>query len=321
MERDAATAARELPSTTRDGVEMTIRANIEFPSEVELALRFGARGVGLYRSEFLFLTQSPQLPSEEEHYHTYRQIAEQVAPHPAIIRTLDLGGEKYFHEVLGNQESNPVLGLRAVRLCLQRLDIFRPQLRGLLRAATQENLQIMLPLVTTPDEILQVRRLLAEEAEQLRSEGVAVRGDVPLGIMVEVPAAAIAADVLAREADFFSLGTNDLIQYSLAVDRGNEAVSYLYQPLHPGVLRMVRFVADSARRQGIPVAMCGEMAADVAAIGLLIGLGLRELSVQPRSVAAVRRAVSGVDSREAEEWAERQLDLPSGVWRGQETAS
>ena len=290
----------DLPSVTRDGVEIKVRANIEFPGEVEAALRYGARGIGLYRSEFLFLARAPDFPTEEEHYRTYRDIAEHMAPQPVVIRTLDLGGEKYFHEVLEHhEESNPVLGLRAVRLCLKRPDIFRPQLRGLLRAATAGNLRVMLPLVTVPDEIREVRRLLAGEAESLRAEGVEVRADVPLGIMIEVPAAATAADILARDADFLSIGTNDLIQYALAVDRGNESVSYLYQPTHPGLLRMLRFIAESGERQGIPVSLCGEMAANPASLASLVGLGIRELSVQPRAIPAIREAVRQLDAGDA----------------------
>jgi phosphotransferase system enzyme I (PtsI) len=305
---------RDLPAVTRDGVEVAIRANIELPREIEMALRYGAQGIGLYRSEFLFLGHSPRLPTEEDHYRTYLDVAGRVAPHPAIVRTLDLGGEKYFHEVLGRPGGNPVLGLRGIRLCLARPDIFVPQLRGLLRAAAERpNLKAMLPLVTNPDEIRQVRGMLAAQTQQLAAAGLAARGDLELGIMIEVPAAALAADVLAREADFFSIGTNDLIQYALAVDRGDESVAHLYQPLHAGVLRMVRMAIDSAAKHGRPVAMCGEMAADVESVGLLVGLGLRELSVQPRAIAAVRRAVRATHAagalRQAEELLEGQ---PSG---------
>jgi len=298
-------------AVTRDGVEVTLRANIEFASEVEAALRYGAQGIGLYRSEFLFLARSPELPSEEDHYRTYLQIAEGSAPHTAVIRTLDLGGEKYFHEVLQRDESNPVLGLRGVRFCLKRPDIFRPQLRGLLRAAAHGNLQMMLPLVTTPDEIWEVRQLLAEEADRLKAEGLEARADIPLGIMIEVPAAATAADILAAEADFFSIGTNDLIQYALAADRGNESVAYLYQPLHPGLLRMLKFIIDSAAQHGIPVSLCGEMAADPAVVALLVGLGLRELSVQPRALAQVREAVRKVEAGQAGRMAEQALNRPT----------
>jgi phosphotransferase system enzyme I (PtsI) len=307
IERRSLDTERDLPTRTRGGVEIAVRANIEFPGELGHALAFGAQGTGLYRSEYLFLSHSPHLPSEEVHYRTYRSIAESVAPHPAVIRTLDLGGEKYFHEVLDRDEPNPVLGLRAVRLCLKRPDLFAPQLRGLLRAATHSNLRIMLPMVTNPDEIRAVRRLIAREVEQLKAEGTAARADLPVGIMIEVPGAAASADLLAREADFFSLGTNDLIQYALAVDRGNESVSYLYQPTHPGVLRMLKFVVDSAADHGIPLSVCGEMAADVETVALLVGLGVRELSVQPRAIASVRQMIREMDRREAVRDAARAL--------------
>jgi phosphotransferase system enzyme I (PtsI) len=296
------------PAVTRDGVEVHLRANIEFQGQVDRALRLGAEGIGLYRSEFLFLTRAPELPTEDEHYRNYRDLGERVAPHPAMIRTLDLGGEKYFHEVLVPNEPHPVLGLRGIRLCLSRPDIFRPQLRGLLRAAAHADIRIMIPLVTARDEIRAVRRLLAEEADSLRVEGVECRAEIPVGIMVEVPAAATTADLLAREADFFSIGTNDLVQYALAADRDNESVAYLAQPLHPAVLRLVRFVVQSAAERGIPVALCGEMAADPAATALLIGLGLRELSVQPRAIPAVRSAIQEVDSARAAGLAEEVLE-------------
>ena len=298
-EERAIEEARDVPVHTRDGTEIVLRANIEFPGEAETALRFGAQGVGLYRSEFLFLTHSPDLPSEEDHYETYRAVARGVAPHPAVIRTLDLGGEKYFQRISGRPEANPVLGLRAVRFCLQRPDIFRPQLRGLLRAAVEDNLKVMIPLVTTVEETREVRKLLYEEAEALKSQGFQARADVPLGVMIEVPAAALATDVLARDVDFLSLGTNDLIQYALAVDRGNESVDYLYQPDHPGVTRLIRLVVEGANRCGKPLTLCGEMAADPDATALLLGVGLREFSVQPRAIPAVRHAIASVDVAEA----------------------
>ena len=297
--------------TTADGVAIELRANVEFANEVDRARRYGARGIGLYRSEFLFLQRSPRFPSEDEHFETYRAIASSIAPHPTVIRTLDLGGEKYFHEVLDRGESNPVLGLRGVRLCLKRPDIFRPQLRGLLRAAAEFDVRVMIPLVTFVDEVREVRRLLAEEAAALRADGIACRSEMPLGIMIEVPAAAIAADHLAREVDFFSIGTNDLIQYALAVDRGNESVSYLYQPYHPAVLRMLRFVIESAADANIPVAMCGEMAGDPDHVEILLGLGLRELSVQPRALARIRAAIAATDTRFAADRARTALDLSS----------
>ncbi len=316
-QRDATmAAAASLPAVTRDGVEVVLRANIEFPQEVGNAVRYGARGIGLYRSEFLFLSRAPDFPTEEEHYRTYRELAEKVQPHPAVIRTLDLGGEKYYHEVLDRTETNPVLGLRAVRFCLKRPDIFRPQIRGLLLAAAHADVRIMIPLVTTAEEIRQVRGLVADEAASLRSEGKTFRGDVPVGAMVEVPAAAATADLLAKESDFLSIGTNDLIQYSLAVDRGNESVAYLYEPLHPAVLRMLHFVVRSGAERGIAVSLCGEMAADPQMAGLLVGLGLRELSVQPRAIAAVRDAIRKIDASAAEKLAEDVLDQPSALHVG-----
>ncbi len=305
-------SVRDLPAVTADGTEITIRANIEFAREVDRALDFGAHGIGLYRSEFLFLSRAPAMPTEEEHYETYCEICSKVAPHPAVIRTLDLGGEKYFHQVIQADDPHPVLGLRAIRLCLRRPDIFLPQLRGLLRAAAQHsNLRVMLPLVTTLQEIRDVRKLMAREAERLESAGHEVRTDFPLGIMIEVPAAALAADVLAVEADFFSIGTNDLIQFALAVDRGSDSLAELYQPSHPGVLRMLECVVNGAREQGIPVAVCGEMAADPQLVQLLLGLGVRELSVQPRAIGPVREALRNLDLQASERLALEALGYPA----------
>ncbi len=299
------------PAVTRDGQEVVLRANIEIPAQVDLAVRCGARGVGLYRSEFLFVTRFPRIPSEEEHYQAYREMAERVAPHPAVIRTLDLGGTAYVPASEALAESNPVLGLRAVRLCLRRPDIFVPQLRGLLRAAAHGEIRILVPLVTTREEIVEVRALLAREVRRLREEGHACRESMALGAMVETPAAAVIADQLARDCDFLSVGTNDLIQYALAVDRGNESVGHLYEPLHPAVLRMVEFVARSGRSRGIPVSLCGEMAADPRLVGLLLGLGLRELSVEPRVLASVAEAVRRVDAERAAILARRAMDCRS----------
>jgi phosphotransferase system enzyme I (PtsI) len=312
-------SARDLPAVTRDGVQVTIRANIEFPAEVERVRRFGARGIGLYRSEFLYLGHAPELPGEEEHYRTYAEVAAGVAPDPAVIRTLDLGGEKYFDRVLRRSEENPVLGLRGVRFSLARPEIFRPQLRGLLRAAAErDNIRVMLPVVTMAEEIRAVRRLLEQEASSLREEGHEVDPGLPLGIMIEVPAAALAADSLAREVDFFSIGTNDLIQYALAVDRGNEWLDRLTRPFHPGLLRLIKWVVDGGRAAGIPVALCGEMASDSRAVGLLLGLGLREFSVHPRAVGTVREAVRGLDCRRSEQLAQEALERPTASDVGQD---
>lgn len=294
------TSVHDLPAVTRDGHLIVLRSNIEFPDEVAQARRLGSQGIGLFRSEFLFLRRAPMLPTEEEHFATYSNLAEQVGSDPVVVRTLDLGGEKYAPGLLESVGHYPSLGLRGIRLCLQRPDLFLPQLRALLRVGARcGNLRVMLPLVTQAAEVEAVRSLLAREARDLEAQGVAVRADLPLGIMIEVPAAAMAADVLLRQVEFCSLGTNDLVQYALAVDRGNEALAHHYDPCHPGILRMIQAVVGSATRLDVPIASCGEMAGDPTGARLLIGLGLRELSVQPRALTSIRDAVRGIDSAQA----------------------
>jgi len=300
---------RELATVTRDGVRVHLMANIDLPEEVDEAVRFGAEGVGLYRSEFLYIEKSPEQPTEEEHYRLYRHIVETAAPHPAIIRTYDLGGRKLAREMMDTREENPVLGLRGIRLTLARREVFRPQLRGLFRAALHGDLWIMLPMVSTLEEIREFRSYTAEVMAELERDGVPFRRDIKLGSMIEVPAAALIADALATEVDFFSIGTNDLIQYSLAVDRNNEHVAHLYQPLHPAILRMLRFVVASAEKAGIEVSLCGEMAADARFASVLVGLGLRRLSVSPRLVPKIKTWIRELDSRHLAEVTSRCLDL------------
>ena len=300
-------ATRELDSRTRDGVEVFLMANIDLPEEVDEASSYGAAGVGLYRSEFLYIEKSPELPTEDDHVEIYRRMIESAAPHPAIIRTYDLGGRKLAREVMSNEEENPVLGLRGIRLTLARPEVFRTQVRGLLRAAVHGDLWVMLPLVSTLDEVKRFRDFADEVAEEMESEGISFRRDFRLGIMIEVPAAALMADVFAREVSFFSIGTNDLIQYALAVDRNNEHVADLYQPLHPGILRVLRFVIDSARNAGIEVSLCGEMAADPRYAMLLVGLGLRRLSMAPSRIPEVKTWIREFSMAELSELAERCL--------------
>ena len=296
---------RELPAVTRDGVAVSLMANIDLPEEVEEATCYGAAGVGLYRSEFLYIEKSPELPSEEEHVAIYRKLIESAAPHPAVIRTYDLGGRKLAAEVMETHEENPVLGLRGIRLTLSRPDIFRTQIRALLRAGLFGDLWVMLPLVSTLDELRSFRAFAADVAAELERDGLPFQRDLRLGVMIEVPAAAVIADLLAREVDFFSIGTNDLIQYSLAVDRNNEHVASLYQPLHPAMLRMLRHVIRSAGEAGIDVGLCGEMGGDTRHALLLIGMGLRRLSMSPRRIPEIKTWLRRMSAAELAELADR----------------
>jgi phosphotransferase system enzyme I (PtsI) len=296
---------RDLEARTRDGVEILLMANVDLPEEIDDVARFGAAGIGLYRSEFLYIERSPELPTEEEHLAVYRRLAEAAAPHPAIIRTYDLGGRKLAREVMHTYEENPVLGLRGLRLTLARPEIFRTQLRALFRAALYGDVWVLLPMVTAFEEVRRFRTFAAEVTGEMRREGVLFREDLKLGVMIEVPAAALIADVLAREVDFFAIGTNDLIQYALAVDRNNEHVADLYQPLHPAILRMLRRVIAEAKAAGIEVSLCGEMASDPRYAPLLIGLGLRRLSMSPRVVPGVKTRVRDLAVEELECLAER----------------
>ena len=313
QEEEEALATRELAATTRDGVEIRLMANIDLPEEIEDMRRFGAAGIGLYRSEFLYIEKSPQLPDEEEHLEIYRRLVEAAAPHPAVIRTYDLGGRKLAREVMATYEDNPVLGLRGIRLTLARPEVFRTQLRALFRAAVHGDLWVMLPLVSTVEEVRSFRAFATEVCDELEHEGIPLRRDVKLGVMIEVPAAAVIADQLAKEVEFFSIGTNDLIQYSLAVDRNNEHVAYLYQPLHPGILRMLHTVIRAARREAVGVSVCGEMAADPRFASLLVGLGLRRLSVSPRVVPSIKTRLRELSVAELEETALRCLDLSTAA--------
>lgn len=306
-------ATRELAAVSLDGVEVTLQANIDLPEEIDEAARFGARGVGLYRSEFLYIEMSPRLPTEEDHLAIYRLLAEAAAPHPAIIRTYDLGGRKLAREVMDTREENPVLGLRGIRLTLARPGVFRTQLRGLLRASVHGEIWIMLPLVSTVEEVRTFRSFAAGIMDELEAEGKPFRRDIKIGAMIEVPSAAVIADLLAREVDFFSVGTNDLIQYSLAVDRNNEQVTYLYQPLHPALLRMLRFSAKSARQAGIAIGVCGEMAGDPRFVPMLLGLGIRRLSMSPRAVPQIKTLLRGLHVGELESVAQECLDLPTAA--------
>ncbi|MDX1999748.1 MAG: phosphoenolpyruvate--protein phosphotransferase [Thermoanaerobaculia bacterium] len=306
-------ATRDLEACTADGTPLALMANIDLPEELPDAVELGAQGIGLYRSEFLYIEKSPELPTEEDHLALYRQMVESAAPHPAIIRTYDLGGRKLAAQILDSIEENPVLGLRGIRLTLARPEVFRIQLRALFRAAAYGDLWIMVPLVSSLDEVRRFRTFCDEVLEELAAEGVLHRRDVKIGIMIEVPSAALIADILAREVDFFSLGTNDLIQYSLAVDRNNEHVADLYQPLHPAILRMLYSVIRAGHAAGIEVSLCGEMATDPRYAALLVGLGLRRLSVTPRLLPQIKTRLRSLAVADLRELAESCLDLPTAA--------
>jgi phosphoenolpyruvate-protein phosphotransferase (PTS system enzyme I) len=306
-------ATRELKAATRDGTVVQLMANVDLVEEIDEARRYGAQGIGLYRSEFLYIERSPELPTEEDHFEVYRRLVEGMSPHPVVIRTFDLGGRKLAREVMDTGEENPVLGLRGIRLTLARPQVFRTQLRGLYRAAAHGNLWVLLPLVSTVDEVRAFRAFADEVIGELEQEGKSFNRDLKLGVMIEVPSAALIADHLAAEVDFFAIGTNDLIQYSLAVDRNNEHVTHLYQPLHPALLRMIRFVVEQADAHDIPVSVCGEMAADPLGAAALIGLGIRRLSVSPRRVPEIKTQIRALDLGKLEAQMPRCTDLPTAA--------
>jgi len=293
---------------TLDNHPTRILANIELPEEVQLALKSGADGVGLYRTEFLYLRQR-QLPTEEELFRDYKKVVEAMRPRQVTIRTLDIGGDKFLSPLEYPQEMNPALGLRAIRFCLKELGIFRIQLKAILRASAHGQVRIMFPLISSIQEMREGRRLLQEVQEELRREGQSFDPQLPVGAMIEVPAAVTLASLLAQEADFFSIGTNDLIQYALAIDRGNKQVSGLYQPLHPAVIRMILQVVEAGRAQEIPVAVCGEMAGDPLYLAILLGLGVDELSMNHMSIPMVKRVIRLINYKEAQEMAHQVLDM------------
>ena len=300
---------RETTSTTRDGRHIVLSANIELPEDVDAVAANGAEGIGLYRTEFLYLNRNT-LPTEDEQYETYRKVAERVRPDPLIIRTFDLGGDKLAPGAVDiSDELNPFLGWRAIRFCLENIDIFKTQLRAILRAAAVGNVKIMFPMISGLDELRGAISVLAECKEELCASKIDIGEKTEVGAMIEIPSAAISADVLAREVDFFSIGTNDLIQYALAVDRVNERIAHLYEPTHPAVIRLLKMIADAAHANDIWVGVCGEMAGDVALIPLLLGLGMDELSAGATLVPRVKRAVQSLSISECRELVEEALKL------------
>jgi phosphotransferase system enzyme I (PtsI) len=300
----------KLKAVTLDRVRASLLANIELPEEVPMAMSLGAEGVGLFRSEFIYL-RTTSLPSEEDHLAVYSRIAKEAAPHPVYIRTLDIGGDKSLPQLNIEQEPNPALGLRAVRFSLRNKPLFRVQLRAILRASQQKNVRILIPMVTEVEEIIEVKDIFEDVKAELRREKEKFDEKIPMGVMIEVPAAASLADLMLREVDYVSIGTNDLIQYFLAVDRSNEFVSYLYKPLHPAVLRLIRSVIQSAQKAGKDVTVCGEMTADPLSAIVLMGFGLRTFSMNPIFIPRIKKAIRSVEAKTAEKIVAEAMKLRS----------
>lgn len=300
---------KDLSGKTLDGVRtVELSANIGTPKDVVSALDNGAEGVGLYRTEFLYMDRET-LPSEEEQYEAYREVAEKMAPRPIIIRTLDIGGDKKLPYLDMPEELNPFLGWRALRLCLDRPHILKTQLKAILMASSYGNIKIMYPMVSGLDEIRRANVILNESKQELKKEGISFDENLEVGIMVEIPSTAVIADMLIKEVDFFSIGTNDLIQYTLAVDRMNEHISHLYEPLHPAVLRLIKNVINASHKAGKWTGMCGEMAGDVSATAILLGMGLDEFSMSASSIPMVKKIIRSITYDEAKQIAEKALSM------------
>lgn len=301
---------KDAESITVDGRKVELAANIGTPSNVEGALKNGAEGVGLFRTEFLYMDKE-SLPTEEEQFESYKAVLEGMEGRPVVIRTLDIGGDKKLPYLKIDEEMNPFLGYRAIRLCLDRKDIFKTQLRALFRASVYGNLKIMFPMISGVAELRQAKAVVEEVKNELRNEGIAFSNDVEIGIMIEIPSAAVISDLLAKEVDFFSIGTNDLIQYTCAVDRMNEKISYLYDPFHPAVLRLIKTVIDNAHKEGKWVGMCGEMAGDARIIPVLLGFGLDEFSMSASSILNARKLIRSLRYEDAKVMADEILNMPT----------
>ena len=304
------TRESHVEARTADGKLIKVEGNIELPEEVVSVIDNGGDGIGLYRTEFQYMNRT-EFPDETELYDKYRDVVEVMAPNPVTIRTLDINGDKAISYASNGNEVNPVLGLRAIRYCLQNLDVFRTQLRAILRAAAHGNVRILFPMITSCAELIEARRILKETSESLAAEGLEHNPDIAVGVMIEVPSAVVMADQLAELCDFFSIGTNDLIQYSLAIDRSNRNVAYLYDPLNPAIIRMLKHVADVAHRKKIRIAMCGEMAGEAIHVPILMGLGITELSMNPHAIPVVKRMVRGLSIIDARNFVKEIVDLIS----------
>lgn len=299
-----------LPATTLDGASVVLAANVEQASDTEPVQSSGANGVGLYRTEFLFINRD-RLPTEEEQFEAYSQVAKVLKPQDVVIRTLDLGGDKFMSHLQFPKEMNPFLGWRAIRFCLQETQIFRVQLRAILRASALGNVSIMYPMVSCLDELLQANALLEECKQQLRDEKIPFNDQIPVGVMIEIPSAALIADALAKHVSFFSIGTNDLIQYSMAVDRLNEKIAHLYQPAHPAIIKLIKMTVEAAHKQNVWVGVCGEMAGEPTFTALLLGLGVDEISVAPPLVPQIKYLIRRLKITEAQELAQFAISCES----------
>jgi phosphotransferase system enzyme I (PtsI) len=288
-----------LPATSADGRRFQIMGNIELPEEVVAVKDHGGDGIGLFRTEFLYLSRS-DFPKEQELFDQYREVVELMAPQPVTIRTLDINGDKEIESMPSPEEANPALGLRAIRFCLKNPEIFKTQLRAILRAAVHGNVRLLLPMISGAEEIIESIKLLDKASEELKAEGIEHKREIELGIMIEIPSAAVMADMLADLVDFFSIGTNDLVQYTLAIDRGNRHVAHLYNPMHPAVIRLIRHVVDAGRHKGKKTYMCGEMAADPLHLPILMGLGIEELSMAPQSIPKIKNLIRKIRASDVE---------------------
>jgi len=301
-----------LPAETVEGHRVAVRANIELLEEVVAAKDHGAEGIGLYRTEYHYL-RSANLPAEEELFEDYKQVAEIISPSPVTIRTLDLGGDRISSEIALTKEANPALGLRAIRFCLKEVGLFKSQLRAILRASAFGRVQLMFPMISGVQELLDSKAILEEVMNDLDREGHEYDRHIRVGVMVEVPSAVAVADLLARHVDFFSIGTNDLVQYALAIDRVNEHVAYMYQPFHPAILRMIRQVVEAGNKAGIDVALCGEMAGDPLCTFILVGLGIEELSLNPLGIPIIKKIIRTLSLEESRKDLEEILDLDTAT--------